>query len=151
MIFHIYVCNHFLLWNYNITIKKNKISWHFKIHMHSCHVWKSCSRVENNQSMDSQRSFFSSSDSDCKGTRVDLKRELLIKVKGLVRKKERKKLLSLITLTLMPLQTCLTFVHLVCKVFRKQKIRKAKGSNFVSQSYLKACAVQLSSIFRHVA
>lgn len=147
MIFHIYVCNHFLLWNYNITIKKNKISWHFKIHMHSCHVleWK----ITNPWI---RRGFFPSSDSDCKGTRVDLKRELQkIKVKGLVRKKERKKLLSLITLTLMPLQTCLTFVHLVCKVFRKQKIRKAKGSNCVSQSCLKACAVQLSSIFRHVA
>ncbi|KAL0202579.1 hypothetical protein M9458_000597, partial [Cirrhinus mrigala] len=35
----------------------------------------------------------------------------------------------------------------VCKVFRKQKIRKAKGPDGVSPACLKACAVQLSSIF----
>ncbi|KAL0172225.1 hypothetical protein M9458_032536, partial [Cirrhinus mrigala] len=35
----------------------------------------------------------------------------------------------------------------VCKVFRKQKIRKAKGPDSVSPACLKACAVQLSSIF----
>ncbi|KAL0161708.1 hypothetical protein M9458_045433, partial [Cirrhinus mrigala] len=35
----------------------------------------------------------------------------------------------------------------VCKVFRKQKIRKAKGPNGVSPACLKACAVQLSFIF----
>ncbi|KAI2663046.1 hypothetical protein H4Q32_002071 [Labeo rohita] len=35
----------------------------------------------------------------------------------------------------------------VCKVFRKQKIRKAKGPEGVSPECLKACAVQLSSIF----
>ncbi|KAL0151642.1 hypothetical protein M9458_053043 [Cirrhinus mrigala] len=35
----------------------------------------------------------------------------------------------------------------VCKVFRKQKIRKTKGPDGVSPACLKACAVQLSSIF----
>ncbi|KAK3509700.1 hypothetical protein QTP70_008361 [Hemibagrus guttatus] len=35
----------------------------------------------------------------------------------------------------------------VCKVFSKQKIRKAKGPSGVSPACLKACAVQLSSIF----
>ncbi|KAL0165807.1 hypothetical protein M9458_037651, partial [Cirrhinus mrigala] len=35
----------------------------------------------------------------------------------------------------------------VCKVFRKQKIRKVKGPDGVSPACLKACAVQLSSIF----
>ncbi|KAI2650648.1 putative RNA-directed DNA polymerase from transposon BS [Labeo rohita] len=35
----------------------------------------------------------------------------------------------------------------VCKVFRKQMIRKAKGPDGVSPACLKACAVQLSSIF----
>ncbi|KAL0147893.1 hypothetical protein M9458_056814 [Cirrhinus mrigala] len=35
----------------------------------------------------------------------------------------------------------------VCKVFRKQKIRKAKGPDGVSPACLKACAVQLSFIF----
>ncbi|MCJ8747486.1 hypothetical protein PDJAM_G00154020 [Pangasius djambal] len=35
----------------------------------------------------------------------------------------------------------------VRKVFRKQKIRKAKGPDGVSPACLKACAVQLSSIF----
>ncbi|KAI2646658.1 putative RNA-directed DNA polymerase from transposon BS [Labeo rohita] len=35
----------------------------------------------------------------------------------------------------------------VCKVFRKQKIRKAKGPDSVSPACLKACSVQLSSIF----
>ncbi|KAL0150388.1 hypothetical protein M9458_054205 [Cirrhinus mrigala] len=35
----------------------------------------------------------------------------------------------------------------VCKVFRKQKIRKAKGPDGVSPACLKACAVQLSSNF----
>ncbi|KAI2650804.1 putative RNA-directed DNA polymerase from transposon BS [Labeo rohita] len=35
----------------------------------------------------------------------------------------------------------------VCKVFRKQKTRKAKGPDGVSSACLKACAVQLSSIF----
>ncbi|KAL0165593.1 hypothetical protein M9458_037437, partial [Cirrhinus mrigala] len=35
----------------------------------------------------------------------------------------------------------------VCKVFRKQKIRKAKGPDGVSPACLKACAVQLSTIF----
>ncbi|KAI2667828.1 putative RNA-directed DNA polymerase from transposon BS [Labeo rohita] len=35
----------------------------------------------------------------------------------------------------------------VCKVFRKQKTRKAKGPDGVSPACLKACAVQLSSIF----
>ncbi|KAI2652653.1 RNA-directed DNA polymerase from mobile element jockey [Labeo rohita] len=35
----------------------------------------------------------------------------------------------------------------VCEVFWKQKIRKAKGPDSVSPACLKACAVQLSSIF----
>ncbi len=35
----------------------------------------------------------------------------------------------------------------VSKVFRRQKIRKAKGPDGVSPACLKACAVQLSSIF----
>ncbi|KAI2659844.1 hypothetical protein H4Q32_022390 [Labeo rohita] len=35
----------------------------------------------------------------------------------------------------------------VCRVFRKQKIRKAKGPDGVSPACLKVCAVQLSSIF----
>ncbi len=35
----------------------------------------------------------------------------------------------------------------VSKVFRRQKIRKAKGPDSVSPACLKACAVQLSSIF----
>ncbi|KAI2644929.1 Heat shock protein 75 kDa, mitochondrial [Labeo rohita] len=35
----------------------------------------------------------------------------------------------------------------VCKIFRKRKIRKAKGPDGVSPACLKACAVQLSSIF----
>ncbi|KAI2644352.1 putative RNA-directed DNA polymerase from transposon BS [Labeo rohita] len=35
----------------------------------------------------------------------------------------------------------------VCKVFRKQKTRKAKDPDGVSPACLKACAVQLSSIF----
>ncbi|KAI2657495.1 putative RNA-directed DNA polymerase from transposon BS [Labeo rohita] len=35
----------------------------------------------------------------------------------------------------------------VCKVLRKQKIRKAKGPDGVSPACLKACAVQVSSIF----
>lgn len=52
-IFNIYVCNYFLFWNSNITIK-NKISWHLKIHMHSCHVLE----LKNNQKMHSQRRFF---------------------------------------------------------------------------------------------
>ncbi len=35
----------------------------------------------------------------------------------------------------------------VSKVFRRQKLRKAKGPDGVSPAWLKACAVQLSSIF----
>jgi len=35
----------------------------------------------------------------------------------------------------------------VCQVFRIQKLRKAKGPGGVSSACLKACAVQLHSIF----
>ncbi len=38
----------------------------------------------------------------------------------------------------------------VSKVFRRQKIRKAKGPDGVSPACLKACAVQLSSIFTQI-
>ncbi len=38
----------------------------------------------------------------------------------------------------------------VSKVFRRQKIRKAKGPDSVSPACLKACAVQLSSIFTQI-